>query len=136
MTPSAPKLSPGQLTSFASRAGLRAPTLAALAPSLEKQRRACPSIAHTCHQQLALAEGIPVLQGMTDVEATLKNFMPVFVFTDQKVKMFKGIHEFQHCDYQTGNKITIQNHSKTHTGEKPSCCNLCAQKFFQKGTLR
>ena len=78
-------------------------------------------------------------------DVTLEMFCPVFVFTLQKVKRLqrleklrlKGatIHDCEHCDYQTGRKGDLHQHTKTHTGEKPYGCRLCALRFSQKSSV-
>lgn len=45
-------------------------------------------------------------------------------------------HQCQYCSYTTSFTTNLQNHERTHTGERPYSCSYCSLSFTQKGSLR
>lgn len=44
-------------------------------------------------------------------------------------------HECRHCDYRTARLTSLRNHEKTHTDERPYSCSLCEKCFRLKSHL-
>ncbi|KAF2363536.1 Zinc finger C2H2-type, partial [Trinorchestia longiramus] len=41
-----------------------------------------------------------------------------------------------HCTYVTANRGHMQEHLRTHTGERPFSCWLCSYRSSKKSTLK
>ena len=75
----------------------------------------------------------------------LKDFIPVPVFNErtlERMKKMEGrrrrgvvVYYCQHCNYATGRKVCLVNHSRTHSGERPFECCVCDDQFSQKANL-
>ena len=79
-------------------------------------------------------------------EELLRHFVPVNMLSERTVERMKKmegrrrqglmVHYCNECNYMTQNKSCLVNHSRTHSEEKPFHCELCDQKFSQKGNLK
>ena len=79
-------------------------------------------------------------------EEMLRHFIPVNMLSEKTVERMKKmegrrkqglvVHYCNECNYMTQNKSDLVNHSRTHSKEKPFHCELCDQKFSQKGQLK
>lgn len=46
------------------------------------------------------------------------------------------LHQCPYCSYASAMKTNLNNHVRTHTGEKPFLCPHCPLRFSQKGSLQ
>lgn len=46
------------------------------------------------------------------------------------------LHRCPYCSYASAMKTNLNNHIRTHTGEKPFLCPHCPLRFSQKGSLQ
>ena len=76
----------------------------------------------------------------------LRHFVPVNMLSERTVESMKKmerrrrrglvVHRCHECNYATPDKSDLVNHSRTHSKEKTFHCELCDQKFSQKGNLK
>ena len=75
----------------------------------------------------------------------LNDFVPVPVFNERTMEKMKKmerrrkrglvVHYCKECNFATPVKLTLERHSRTHSGERPFECGICDKKFTRKGNL-
>ena len=81
-----------------------------------------------------------------DRKDMLKHFVPVNMLSERTVERMKKmegrrrqglvVYYCNECNYANRRKSELVRHSRTHSKEKPFHCELCDQKFSQKGNLK
>ena len=79
-------------------------------------------------------------------EEMLRHFIPVNMLSERTVERMKKmegrrkqglvVNYCNECNFMTQSKSDLVKHSRTHSKEKPFHCELCDQKFSQKGHLK
>ena len=75
----------------------------------------------------------------------LNDFVPVPVFNEKTLEKMKKmerrrkrglvVYYCKECNFATPEKLTLERHSRTHSGERPFASGTCDKKFTRKGNL-